>query len=106
MHRLCHNGIFSIPSPPVYRETTGGLVRGQAYRVTRHFVDAEGDAHPVGEEWVFLGGTFNKFEDEVGIWVRLASGEEWNLPSIWTPDKQQGVIEHLREYVAEVGRRY
>jgi hypothetical protein len=36
----------------------------------------------------------------------LASGEEWNLPSIWTPDKQQGVIEHLREYVAEVGRRY
>jgi hypothetical protein len=78
------------------------LVRGQRYRVVKAFVDAEGDQHPVGEDWVFLMGMFSRFDNELSLCVRLASGDEWRIPLVWKPEAQQEIIENFLQYVAPV----
>lgn len=91
---------FAFPEPKHWIwERRGYLVQGQLYRVVTAFVDADGDEHPVDEEWEYLGGAFNKFYNEVEFWIRRASGEEWMIPLIWHPDNQQDVIEHTQRYI-------
>jgi hypothetical protein len=78
------------------------LVRGQHYRVVQSFVDADGDKHPVGEDWVFITSMFSRFDDELTLCVRLVSGDEWKIPLVWKPEAQQEVIEDFLQYVASV----
>jgi hypothetical protein len=80
------------------------LIRGQQYRVVKPFVDADGDHHLTGEEWVFLMGMFSRFDDELTLCVRLAPGDEWKIPLLWKPEAQQAVIENFLHHVTPVGR--
>jgi hypothetical protein len=75
------------------------LIRNQRYEVVKPFLDSDGDEHPVGEEWCFIGSMFSKFDDEITICVRVMSGEEWKFSLIWKQNKQTDVIEHWREYL-------
>jgi len=78
----------------------GRLVRGQAYRVIMPFQDADGQDHPVGETWIFLGQMFNKFDDELVLCVRIDGEAEWKIPLVWQANKQEDVIENWRHYLA------
>jgi hypothetical protein len=68
-------------------------MRGERYRVIKPFSDADGDDHPVGEEWLFIGIKFSKFDDELMICIQLSSQDEAIIPLIWREDGQQEVIE-------------
>jgi len=50
------------------------LVRGERYRVIKMFRDADGDEHPIGEEW--------------------------KIPLIWKPDRHMDVIENWQLFLA------
>jgi hypothetical protein len=78
------------------------MKRGQRYRVTRSFEDADGDNHSVGEEWEFLSAMFSRFEDLLSLCVRIRSQEEWVIPLIWTPDRNEAVLQRFRTYVTEI----
>ena len=77
--------------------------RGQVYRVIAPFVDADGDQHPVGEEWIFVGTLFCRQSDKLTLVLRTAKDEEWTLPLIWKPEAQETTIEHFGRIVAPVG---
>lgn len=93
-------GTFSkLPAPSELSWERTGPARGQTYRVIKAFDDADGHEHPVGERWLFLGGMFNKFDDEWTLCVQLSSGEEWKIPLSWRADKQGNVLEHWQAYL-------
>src|SRR5581483_8327776 len=88
-------GTFSnLPAPSDWSWERTRLARGKTYRVIRSFADADGQEPPVGEEWVFLGEMFNKFDDELTVCIRSGGDEEWRIPFIWRADKQEEVLEH------------
>lgn len=80
----------------------GNVERGARYRVLRLFQDADGDRHPVGEEWVLVSTGFNKFDNELELRVRDGSGGEWIIPLGWDQDRQQEVLERWSNYVGSV----
>ena len=94
-------GTFKPIVPPSGWEV-GRMVRGKRYRVIYAFKDADGDEHPVGENFVFLAEMFNHFDNEVNICVQSASGKEWRIPLVWKPDAQQEIIENIARYLSSV----
>lgn len=92
----------SLPTPSEGGWERGRLARGQTYRVVKAFHDADGQEHLVGEEWLFLGAMFNKFDDELAICIRLVGGEEWKIPLIWSEDEQGDTLENWQNYVMRI----
>lgn len=78
------------------------MVRGQKYRVTRAFTDADGVLHPVGEEWTFTASKFSRFEDEYVISVQFELGGVVSFGLICQEDRQYGVIRNFSEYVMAI----
>lgn len=78
------------------------IVRGQRYRVTRAFTDADGVLHPVGEEWTFTASKFSRFEDEYVISVRFDAGGTMSFGLICQEDRQYGIIRNFSEYVVAI----
>ncbi len=72
---------------------------GGRYRVIREFWDYDGDPHPAGEEWFFLGSGFLPYEEGLSLFVSLDGREEWHVRLRWTDEEQGGVIDHLEEYL-------
>lgn len=81
------------------------LVRGHKYKVVKSFVDAHGDRHSVGEEWLFITTMFSKFDDELILCVRTDAGDEWTISLRWKPGLQEEIIENFSDYVSPVERR-
>lgn len=79
-----------------------GLVHGQKYCVIETFLDADGNAHATGEEWVFVGSKFSRFENEYILTVRVRSGGAESFGLICDVDKQGDVVQHIREYVRRI----
>ena len=75
------------------------MIRGRTYCVAEEFVDADGDAHCVGEKWVFITSMFSKFDDELTLCVELASDGEWKIPLLWKPGAHEAIIENFSRYV-------
>lgn len=75
------------------------LSPGCRFRVTRLFTDADGHVHNPGEEWILLGMRFSKFDDELVLGVSKGDMEEWAVPMLWKPDKQQHIIENVAAFV-------
>ena len=73
---------------------------GRALWVIKPFRDADGDEHPIGQEWIFVSTLFSKFDDELTLCIRDVSGEEWKIPLIWKPDRHMDVIENWQQYLA------
>ncbi|HMD54883.1 MAG TPA: hypothetical protein VKJ65_10070 [Phycisphaerae bacterium] len=81
------------------------LIRGERYRIIKPFVDADGDEHPIGEEWLFLRAMYSQFDDLLTLCVCFPSGDEWKIPLLWNKDKQQDIIEHWSDYMARIGEK-
>jgi hypothetical protein len=77
----------------------GRITRGHKYRVIRPFTDAHGDRHSIGEEWTFIRSMFSKFDDEIILCVRSASGDEWAISLLWKAGSHDVIIENIHEYV-------
>ena len=67
--------------------------------VVEAFTDADGDLHPIGEAWTFEGLWFNKFNNEVTVFVTPSGGPSQTIPLLWMPDRQQDVIQHFDTYL-------
>ena len=100
--RGTHNGLYPVGH---WEGQCSGLIRGEWYRIVRPFVDADGDLHPVGEEWLFIASMFSPHDDELLIAVRKNAGDEWRILLHWTPEHQQDVAEHFSQYVAQKGQK-
>jgi hypothetical protein len=75
------------------------LAAGQRYRVIREFVDFDGDLHPAGEGWTFLGQNFLPFDDGLSLFVSLDGEREWHIRLQWRPEAQAAVIDSLHDHV-------
>jgi hypothetical protein len=82
-------------------ELNGRLVQGARYRVIRRFQDADGTLHPTGEEWMFVGGIFSKFDDEMTLCIQKSDGNDWKIPLSWRIEEQKSVLEHPQEYLEQ-----
>jgi hypothetical protein len=95
------SGSIGSPVPPSEGDWEGGrLVRGGRYRVTKSFQDADGDEHPIGEDWTFVSTLFSKFDDELTLCIRDAGGNERKIPLKWKVDSQQDVLANWQGYFA------
>jgi hypothetical protein len=89
---------FPDPWPWEY----GRVVRGRWYRVTKPFVDADGDTHAVGEEWQFIKSSFLPYDEFYILFVRLRDDPgEWRIKLRWRDDtpSESEILEHFADYV-------
>jgi len=78
------------------------LKPGLKYRVCRAFTDADGDAHSVGEEWQLRNCSFDKFDDEVTVFVTKTDGTRWSFRLTWSSCTQGDTIERPMAYLDAV----
>ena len=75
---------------------------GKRYEVVRAFIDHDGDEHPPGETWTYLGHNFVPYEDGLCLFVSLDGEREWNLRMCWRAEDQGPVIDRFEAYVREL----
>ncbi len=78
-----------------------GLLRGHRYRVVKAFKDFDGDEHPVGESWIYLGHNFVPYHDGLSRFVSFDAHHEWQIRMHWTHEDQGPIIDAMTEYVTE-----
>jgi hypothetical protein len=77
------------------------LHAGRWYRVTKSFVDFDGDEHEEGERWQFLGYSYLPYDDGMSWFVSLDGTREWHIRLQWRPDAQIEILESLATYIVE-----
>lgn len=77
------------------------LEAGRRYRVTKTFADFDGDTHPAGEEWTFLGSSFLPYDDGLSLFVTLDGVREWQIRMQWRAEAQAEVLDALPAYLVE-----
>ncbi len=75
------------------------LRRGRCYRVIRDFADGDGALHSSGEQWHFVGTAFNRYDDELLIYVAFPDGTEWRVPLTLSDDSQRRVFDNVADYI-------
>jgi len=75
------------------------LIAGQKYRVVKGFVDADGDQHKIGAEWVFVCTMFDRQSDGLMLCIRKDDGTEWQIPLSWKSQAEEAVIENLKSFI-------
>jgi hypothetical protein len=78
------------------------LRRGQRYRVVQSFRDFDGDEHPVGETWFFVGYNFLPYDDGLSLFVSMDGSHEWHIRMHCTPEDQGPITNALHKYIAPV----
>ena len=96
------------PEPPGHWTKTLGTPRnfqmleaGRRYRVIKNFRDYDGDEHPIGEMWTYLGYSFAPHDDGVSIFVAIRS-DEWHIRLQWRKEEQADIIDALASYLSLV----
>ena len=77
------------------------LKRAYKYRVIQAFIDADGIPHLAGEEWLFNGSKFSRFENEYLLSVRIGPDVRWIRLSC-DADQQDRILRHFTEYVTPI----
>jgi hypothetical protein len=72
---------------------------GGMYTVSGQFKDFDGDTHPVGETWQFLGHSFLPYEDGLSLFVSPDGTSEWHIRLQWRPEGQGEVVDNLSRYI-------
>lgn len=67
--------------------------------VVAEFADCDGDIHPEGESWTFLGASFLPHEDGQSLFVSCDDEREWHIRLKWRDEEQAAVLDHLERYV-------
>ena len=72
---------------------------GSAYRVIQRFADYDGDLHPIGEGWTYLGHNFVPYHDGLSLFVSLDGTQEWQIRLSWRGEDQAHIIDRLPDYL-------
>ena len=75
------------------------LASGRRYAVVAPFSDFDGDLHPIGEDWTFVGAAFLPYDDGQSLFVSLDGAREWHIRLQWRPDQQGEILDHFDRYV-------
>ena len=67
---LVPEDVVIVESPESVEWEMQFMLRRHRYRVITPFADADGDCHPAGEEWTFVGSAFSRLDDELIFFVR------------------------------------
>jgi Domain of unknown function (DUF3601) len=78
----------------------GALRVGRRFHVVRAFSDYDGDEHPVGEAWTFLGHNFLPYDDGLSLFVSKTGDDEWHIRMQWRAETQGPIIDALGSYVS------
>jgi hypothetical protein len=74
---------------------------GATYEVTQAFVDFDGDNHPVGERWRFVGASYLPYDNGLSLFVQTAEGE-WHIRMQLIAEEQGDIWGEFEEYVRPV----
>ena len=75
------------------------LISGQRYVVVQAFVDFDGDEHPVGETWAFIGSAFLPYDDGLSLFVEAEDGVR-HIRMQWREEEQGPTIDRLDQFIA------
>jgi hypothetical protein len=101
MHGPSPRGTLSTKAD--YQRDFGHLILGKRYRVAKAFHDLDGDLHPVGEPWLYLGHNFFPYDDGLTLVVSLDGEQEWNLAMQWRAAQQGAILDVFEQYVVAAG---
>jgi len=76
------------------------LHAGQRYRVLAEFQDYDGDLHPQGETWEFLGCCFAPHDDGLSWFVSRNGEDEWHIRLLWRDEGQGAIVDNLSSFIA------
>jgi len=76
------------------------MTPGKRYRVIKPFKDFDGQVHPVGEEWTYVGTAFLPYDDGRSIFVSLDGEKEWHIRMQDRAEEQGPILDNLKDYVA------
>jgi len=76
------------------------LTAGQHYRVIQQFIDFDKRIHPLGEQWLFLGASFQPHDDGRSFFVSVDGVQEWQIRLRDAPEDQGELLSHLEAYLA------
>jgi hypothetical protein len=79
------------------------VFRPGRYRVTRNFCDRGLKMHSAGDEWLLMLAGFNKFDNEMVLYVSLDEKHQWEIPLWREPFGQQEVIENFSRFAEWIG---
>ena len=79
----------------------GHLQPGRHYRVIQPFVDFDGDPHPTGETWLYLGHNFLPHDDGLSLFISLNGEESWHVRMQLIEEEQGTIVESFEDYVTE-----
>jgi hypothetical protein len=75
------------------------LVAGRRYEVISEFKDFDGDIHPVGETWEFLGYCFLPYDSGMSFFVTTDPQYEWHIRLQWMPQEQGPILDDLKRFI-------
>jgi Domain of unknown function (DUF3601) len=101
MHGPENLGHWSNATGPNCGPAHQHLVAGSRYRVAHEFRDFDGQLHPVGEHWQFLGFSFLPYDDGLSLFVSFDGTREWHIPMQWRPETQGKILDHLAQHVVK-----
>ena len=76
----------------------GHLWPGLTYMVVQSFRDFDGEQHPVGETWTFIGSSFLPYDDGLSLFA-MVEGERRHIRMQWREGAQGEIIDNLNDYV-------
>ncbi|MEZ4862849.1 MAG: DUF3601 domain-containing protein [Caldilineaceae bacterium] len=79
------------------------LHTGKWYRVIARFTDFDGDCHEAGERWLFLGCSYQPYDDGVSWFVSLDGIQEWHIRLQQRIGAQSAILDNLSTYIVEEG---
>lgn len=77
------------------------LVSGRRYVVVQAFTDFDGDRHPVGEAWAYIGSAFLPYDDGLSLFVETEASTR-HIRMQWRPEQQGPIIDRLQDYLHEI----
>ncbi len=84
-------------------ETGPWFLRPDAvYEVVEEFEDYDGQRHPTGETWRYLGSSFLPYEDGACLFVSVDGRPKQCIRLQWREATQGRVLERFARHVAEV----
>ena len=78
------------------------LVAGARYRVIKEFADNDGQVHSVGDEWTFLGYSYQRHDEGLSLFVSYDGEQEWHIPMQLSAKEQGPIVDYLSEYVSKL----
>jgi hypothetical protein len=100
MYGPCARGHWTALEAPNCGRDYDFLVAGTRYRVIKEFADNDRDIHAVGEEWVFLGYSYQRHDEGLSLFVSCDGEHEWHIPMHLVPEAEGPIVDYLSECVA------